>query len=80
MYILSTNVKTSEKPMSPWKGYYYYYFFKCPWYSIPKGEEINANCYKKLYSIGVLRKVCGVVVGVAKRVGKNDSIETLNGD
>ena len=58
-------------------------FFFFPRYSIPKGEEINANCYKKLYSIGLLRKVCGVVVvvvGVAERVGKNDSIETLNGD
>jgi len=30
--------------------YYYYYFLNCPWYSIPKGEEIKKIVMKiKLY-------------------------------
>jgi len=35
--------------------------------SIPKGEEIKKIVIKKLTSIGVLRKACGVVISVAER-------------
>jgi len=46
---------------------------------IPKGEEIKQIVIKILNSIGVLRKVCGIVFGVAERIWKNDSVKTLNG-
>jgi len=41
----------------------------CPCYSIPKSEEIKQIVLnKKLNSIGVLRRTCGVVIGVAERI------------
>jgi len=37
--------------------YYYYYFFNCPWYFIPKGEEINQRDYNALSASRLVRKL-----------------------
>jgi len=34
----------------------------------PWVNKLLANCYTKFNSLGVLRKACGVVIGVAERI------------
>jgi len=46
----------------------YYWYCNCPWYSVPKGEGIKQIVIKKFNCLGVLRKACGVVIGVANRI------------
>jgi len=60
-----------------WHDYYYYYYYyhHHHYYYYSKIEEIKQIIIKKINSIGVLRKACGVVIGVAERILKMTTLK-----